>query len=368
MVAIGVIGAAGLVGSALLSVLADEEAVTRLVGIDVGPPARHVRGLEFHLADAAHSELEPWFEGLDVVVHLASVVDPILDEALMARVNVEGTRRVLDAAAAVGVHKVVRVSSAAAYGAWANNRLPLTEADALRPNPGFSPGVQDAEVERLLSEWRDGHPGVVVTTLRTAPVFGPGAARLMSRLILGHPRLRVRGASPPVQATHVDDLVDALALVVRDDHPGTFNVACDGWLESDVARALFPRMAAPAFPAQLLERVLARSWESGLGEVPPGVIPYLQHPWVVANDRMKAIGWTPRHTNEQAIRAGLVTLGPPKLLASRRLLIAAGALAGTAVLVWSTSRAIKRRKNEVAGERYTPARWAARHSSQSGVK
>ena len=251
MVAIAVTGASGLVGTRLLSVLAGEPSVTRLVGLDVAEPERRARGLEFHRADVAHSELKPLLEGIDVLVHLATVVDPIPDERLMARVNVEGTRRVLDAAAAVGVNKVVRVSSAAVYGAWPNNPVPLTEDAPLRPNSAFSPAVQGAEVERLLAEWRDEHPGSIVTTLRTAPVVGPGAGRLGSRLLLGRPPLRVRGAAPPVQATHVDDLVSALALVVLDDHPGTFNVASDGWLDEIEARphgSLDPACASRAAP------------------------------------------------------------------------------------------------------------------------
>jgi UDP-glucose 4-epimerase len=348
MVAIGITGAAGLVGTALAGVLADSPEVDRLVGLDVRDPARRARGLEFHRADVAHTELKPLFEGLDVIVHLASVVDPIPDESLMASVNVEGTRRVLDAAAAVGVRKVVRVSSAAAYGAWANNHVPLTEDDPLRPNPGFSPAVQAAEVERLLAEWRDEHPGVVVTTLRTAPVFGPGAERLPSRLVLGHPPLRVRGASPPVQAAHVDDLVRALDLVVREDHAGTFNVASDGWLDHAAARRLLPPTPTPALPAELLERVLARSWASGLGDVPPGVVPYLQHPWVVANDKLKAIGWAPAHTNEQAVREGLRTLGPQKPLIPRALWLVAAALLGTAAVAWLTRRALTRKRRHEA--------------------
>lgn len=347
MVAIGVTGAAGLVGSALLSVLAEWPDVDRLVGLDVRDPARRVRGLEFYRGDVAHTELKPIFEGIDIIVHLASVVDPIPDESLMEFVNVEGTRRVLDAAAAVGVRKVVRVSSAAAYGAWANNPVPLTEAVALRPNPGFSPAVQAAEVERLLAEWRDDHPGVVVTILRTAPVFGPGAERLPSRLVLGRPPLRVRGATPPVQATHVDDLVAALALVVHDDHPGTFNVASDGWLDHAAARALLPPSPMPALPAQLLERILEHSWASGLGDVPPGVIPYLEHPWVIANDDLKSLGWRPIHTNAQALEAGVRTLGPAKPLVPKIVVLVTAAMLGAAAAAWLTSRAVKRRRRRV---------------------
>jgi UDP-glucose 4-epimerase len=343
VVAIAVTGAAGLVGRWLLRALADAPNVSRVVAIDVRDPGRRLRRVEFHRADVAHSELKPLLEGVEVLVHLASVVDPIPDEALMARVNVEGTRRVLDAAAAVGVQKVVRVSSAAVYGAWPNNPVPLTEDAALRPNPGFSPAVQAAEVERLLLEWRDEHPGVVVTTLRTAPVLGPGAERLPSRLLLGRPTLRVRGASPPVQATHVEDLVRALELVVLNDHPGTFNVASDGWLDPDDAQALLPRSMVPGLPAELLERVLARTWASGLVEIPPGVVPYLVHPWVVANDRLERIGWRPGHTNEEAIVDGLDSLPPPPSHA-RAIMVAAGAVVGGAAAYLVARRRRRRRK------------------------
>jgi UDP-glucose 4-epimerase len=142
-------------------------------------------------------------------------------------------------------------------------------------------------------------------------VLGPGAERLPSRLLLGRPAWRVRGARPPVQAVHLDDLVAALALVVLHDHPGTFNVASDGWVDGDRARQLIPRPVVPPMPAQLMERVLRLTWRSGLGDVPPGVVPYLMYPWVVSNERLRSLGWEPRHTNEQAIVDGIASLGPP---------------------------------------------------------
>jgi nucleoside-diphosphate-sugar epimerase len=339
VVAIAVTGASGLVGQRLLPKLAENERVTRLIGLDVRDPRRRVRNLDFHRVDIGGAELKPLLEAADVLVHLATVVDPIPDETLMARVNVEGTRRVLDAAAAVGVRKVIRVSSAAVYGAWPNNQVPLTEDAALRPNPGFAPAVHAAEVERLLGEWREEHPAVTVTTLRSAPVLGAGAERLPSRLLLGRPPLRVRGATPPVQVVHVDDLVDALLLAIADDLPGTYNVAADGWLGADDARALLPRSFWPPIPAELLERVLARSWASGLGDVPPSVVPYLVHPWVVANDRLRAAGWQPRHSNEDAMVEGLDSLPPP----SRAIRYVAGAVLA-ATLGTAVGMLIRRRR------------------------
>ncbi|HEV3133606.1 MAG TPA: NAD-dependent epimerase/dehydratase family protein [Acidimicrobiia bacterium] len=340
VVAIAVTGASGLVGQRLLPRLAEESQVTRLIGLDVRDPLRRVRNLTFHRVDIGGGELKPLLEAAEVLVHLATVVDPVPDEALMARVNVEGTRRVLDAAAAVGVRKVIRVSTAAVYGAWPNNPVPLTEDATLRPNPGFAPAVQAAEVERLLAEWREEHPAVTVTTLRSAPVLGAGAERLPSRLLLGRPPLRVRGASPPVQAVHVDDLVAALLLAVGKDLPGTYNVAADGWLGTDDARELLPRSLLPPLPSELIERALARLWASGLGDIPPTVVPYLVYPWVVANDRLRAAGWRPNHTNEEAIIEGLDSL--PSARYGRALLIGGAASVAMGIAAGAGWRILRR--------------------------
>ena len=341
---VAVTGASGLVGRRLLPLLAAHPAVERVLGLDVREPDRRPRTVEFARVDIAGTELKPLLEGIDVVVHLAGVVDPVPDVALMARVNVEGTRRVLDAAAAVGARRVVRISSATVYGAWPNNPVPLTEDAPLRPNPHFSPAVQGAEVERLIAEWRASHPGVTVTTLRSAAVVGPGAERLPARILLGRPPLRVRGADAPVQVVHVDDLAAALVLVATTDVPGVFNVAADGWLDATDARDLLPRASVPALPAEALERLLGRAWDLGVGDIPAGVVPYLAHPWVIANDRLRAVGWTPEHSNTEAITEALAAL-PPRTATP---MVVAGA--GAVVVVTGAAIALRRRGRRRAGE------------------
>ena len=151
--------------------------------------------------------------------------------------------------------------------------MPLTETAPLRPNPGFSPVVLAAEVERLLADWRDDHPGVVVTTLRSAPVLGVGAERLPARLLLGRLPLRIRGAAPPVQAVHVDDLVAVLVLLVVEDHPGTFNVASDGWLDLAAVQALVVPPFVPALPRGVAVRVLRPDVAARHRRRPTGVVP-----------------------------------------------------------------------------------------------
>jgi UDP-glucose 4-epimerase len=337
---LAITGVSGFLGQRLLRVLNADPSVRRIVGLDVRDPPRRASKLEHHRVDIAGHDLKPLLEDVDIVVHLASVVDPIADDERMERINVEGTRRVLDAAAAAGVRKIVRISTAAVYGAWPTNPVPLTEEFPLRPNPGFGPGLQAAEGERLLREWQGDHPNVVITTLRAAPVLGAGADPLWSRLLTAPARLRVRGHEAPLQVAHVDDVVDALGRLVADDHPGVFNVACDGWLAPEDAAALLPARALPAVPSEVLRRALGRLWDSGVIEVPPAVVPYLEHSWVVANDRLQAIGWTPGHTNEETL---LETLDarPRAPIPSAKVVAVTAGVAAAGVGVGLAARAVR---------------------------
>ena len=342
---VAVTGVAGFLGQRLLPCLEAEADVERIIGLDVREPSRRSPSLELHRVDIAGHDLKPLLEGADVLIHLAAIVDPIADEALMTRVNVEGTRRVLDAAAAVGVRKIVRLSTTAAYGAWATNALPLTEDAPLRPNPGFNAAVHAAEVERLLAEWQHDHPAVTITTLRAAPILGAGAHHLWAQLLTSPTRVRVRGAAPPFQVVHVDDVVRALSLVVREDHPGVLNVAADGWVDAEDLHALVPRPLVPPLPADVLRRALRRLWTSGMGDVPPTVVPYLVYPWVVASDRLQALGWAPSHTNEETILETVDARPPSKIPSVRTIAIAAG-VAAAGIATGLTLEVLRRRRKK----------------------
>lgn len=338
---IAVTGASGLLGQRLLPLLDASGAVDRIVGLDVRDPARRTRKLEFHCVDIATAELKPLLEGVDVVVHLAAVVGCIPDEGLMARVNIGGTRRILEAASAAGVRKIVRASSASVYGAWPDNPVPLSEDATLRPNPGFGPALHDAENERLLREWHVEHPSAVVTTLRIAPVVGPGAHTLFASVARGRPPVVVRGAAAPLQVVHVDDAASALAFAVEHDLDGAFNVAADSWLTAEEAAHLAPRSLRPPLPYEAAERLLSVLWAVGLGDAPPSVLPYLAHPWVIANDRLESAGWAPRHTNEEALLLGA---GAPEGRGALPWVVAVGAVvAGAAAATWWATRRRRRR-------------------------
>jgi nucleoside-diphosphate-sugar epimerase len=325
---IAVTGVAGLLAQRLLPYLDSMAGLERVVGLDVHEPARRMRHFEFHRVDVASSELAGILQGVDTIVHLAGVSEDGSDGALLAHVNVEGTRRVLAAAATVGARRFVSTSSAAVYGAWPNNPVPITEAAPLRPNPGYLPALHDAENERRIAEWCDRHPAATAATLRLAPVVGPGAHGAFARAALGRPPVSVRGTARPIQVVHVDDAVSALALAIERDLEGAYNVAADGWVSAPDVRNLAGR-GPLALPDDVARRMLHALWSSGLGDAPPDVLPYLLHPWVVANDRLRAQGWQPEYSNEAAIVSS-PWLATGAATARRRTAFGVAAAAGAA--------------------------------------
>ncbi len=359
---VAVTGVSGFVGQHLLPLLDSSPDVGEVVGLDVREPARRGRRLVMRRVDLAGADLDALLGGVDVIVHLAGIVDPIPDDALMARVNVDGTRRLLEAAARAGVRRIVRISPAMVYGAWPTNPVPITEAAPLAPNPGYAPAVQAAEVERLVAEWRRGHPETVVTTLRAAPVLGAGADHLWARL-LARGALSMHDATPPVQCVHADDLAAAVLSAATRDLPGVFNVAADGWLPVESAQEI-RRSRWPSVPAGLAERALHRSWVTGLGDVPPSVVPYLVHPWVVANDRMRATGWAPAHGNEETLLETVDAL-PPRHLPPWVVPAALGGATVAALAGWAVVRALRGRERGW-GRRRARRSWWIRRAPFSG--
>ena len=225
-------------------------------------------------------------------------------EAAEAIVHLDGgleeTRALLDAAGAVGATHVVLLSSATVYGAWPNNPVPLTEDAPLRPNHELEFAVRAAERERLASEWKREHPGATVAVLRPAVSVAPDANGWLARALRETSAVRAAEPDdPPGQFVHLDDVTSAIALAFEERLDGPYNVSPDGWITGEALRAL-----ATVPPVRLPERVVRRLAALRVRLDPTsatsGLLPYTMHPWVVANDRIKAAGWQPTYSNEEA--------------------------------------------------------------------
>ncbi|HEX2850654.1 MAG TPA: NAD-dependent epimerase/dehydratase family protein [Acidimicrobiales bacterium] len=238
--------------------------------------------------DEISADLKRTTEGADALVHLGDADD---------------AREVFEAAGAAAVEQVVVASTASVYGGWPDNSVPLTEEAPIRPNPGFDYATHHAEAERLAAEHREAHPGVRVAVLRFAPVLVPGEETWESRTLASPPALRADDAVPPAQFLHVEDAASAVEHAVTAALDGTFNVAPDGFVAGETARALAGGGISIPVPDRLGRSLARLAWRLGLGSVTPTAEPYRTQPWVVANDRFRATGWRPAYSNEEALVA-----------------------------------------------------------------
>jgi UDP-glucose 4-epimerase len=172
---VAITGVSGYVGGRLIELLEQDDRVSRILGFDIQPPSEtRSTKLVFDSMDVRNPALAARLTGVDVLIHLAFVMDPIRDESSMRDVNVNGTQNVFRSAGKAGVPKIVYTSSAVAYGAHPDNDVPLTEDSPLRANLDFSYSAHKLECEYVLREFLvpRGESGYVPARDRSRPPCG----------------------------------------------------------------------------------------------------------------------------------------------------------------------------------------------------
>jgi len=216
-----------------------------------------------------------------------------------AELELTATRSFLVMLARVAdVATVVVLSSALVYGARLANPVPMTEDAPVHPNLEIAAAVDRAELERLVAIWARSRRATCAR-VRPCVVVGPENGRWLARSPWSTSGLLVSDPGP-VQFVHVDDLVDAMVRIARARIDGPVNVAPDGWLSYAQVRALRGPTARLRL-SRPVAMVLARIGELlGLAPGDPDTLVAVSAPWVVTNERLRALGWEPTHTNEEA--------------------------------------------------------------------
>ncbi len=297
MATVAVTGASGYLGRVLLGRLAREPGVVRVVGIDTVDPGFTTRNLEFYRMDVRSPQLADAIRGCDSLVHLAARSGA--DAAEIRDVNIGGTRAVADAAGRANVRKVVFASSHSVYGEHPDNDFPITEASAVRPRHDNAYAVSKAEAESVVSYYAEAHPDTVLTVLRLGWVCGPTLPTSHAFVVDAKVRFVIEGYEPPLQALHEDDAGGALAYAVTDDLPGVFNVAAEDTVDRPEEILGQRRVTLDLDRAK---RVLDRTARLGLS-VPASDVGMLMYPQVMSSARLRAAGFSPAHSTDEALRA-----------------------------------------------------------------
>jgi UDP-glucose 4-epimerase len=298
-----VTGATGNVGTSVVEALGRELKVDEIVGL-----ARRLPELDMPktrwVSGEVNDDLTAVFRGADAIVHLAWAIQPSRDQATVERINVEGSARVFEAAAAAGVPALVYASSVGAYSPGPKDR----RVDESWPANGVASSFYSrhkAAVEVLLDGFETRHPQMRVVRLRPALIFKGEAASEIRRLFVGpflpsflvHPRLipivpRISGLR--FQAVHSRDVGEAYRQAVVRDVRGAFNIAAEPTIgPQELAAALGARPVD--LPPRVARALMDWSWRLRLQPSPPGWLDMaLRVPLMDSGRAREELAWQPR--------------------------------------------------------------------------
>ena len=282
-------------------------------------------------------------DDIDVVVHLAPGDHDAL--ATRGRSAAVGTPELLGAATTRNVKHLVLLSSAMVYGAWPNNPVPLTEDVAVRPDFGFAFARQLATVEQMIDDWGVADEKRTTCVLRPVPAMASDGTSSLVRALAAGMGGRLGEDDVPAQFLHLDDLAAAVVLAVDKRLSGIYNVAPDGHVPGSRVRSLWGLAPRLRLPDRVAETVADLRWRFQRGPIPPGLRPYVRSPWLVSNGKLRAEGWVPAVTNEQAFVEGTDTKWWTMLTPKRKQEIALGGMVVAALgVIVTVVIAVRRRR------------------------
>ncbi|MGV9975322.1 dTDP-glucose 4,6-dehydratase [Nocardia beijingensis] len=296
-----VTGCAGFIGSNYVDHVLRTDPDSELIGLDV----LNYRGRRENIAGALASGRFEFFEGdicdeeivaeligrVDHVVNFAaeSFVDrSVLDHRPFVQSNIVGVDVLLRAAGKAKVKRFLQISTPEVYGERLTDAA--DEYDALKPRNPYAGCKAAAE---MVCRAHLHSFGVPVVFTRGANAVGPkqhieNVVPLFITSLLSGERLPVYGAGTAVRDwTHVDDLNAANHLVLTSGEVGSaYNIAARN-------------------DRSLVE--LARSILGVLGMDPEGYLEFIgdrpahDYRYYLATDRLRALGWEPRHSFDETI-------------------------------------------------------------------
>ncbi|UFU01698.1 NAD-dependent epimerase/dehydratase family protein [Ruania suaedae] len=259
-------------------------------------------------------------EGQDAVVHLAAKVSLAGDPAEFTRVNVEGTRLLLETARAAGVRRFVQVSSPSV--AHVGRSLVGAGAEPADPERTLGHYARTKAAAELLALSYDS-PGLAVLAVRPHLVWGPGDPQLVGRIVdrarRGRLPLLDEGAAL-IDSTYIDNAADAMlaaleraevargrAYVVTNGEPRPVGELLGGMCRAAGVPA--PSWRVPGRLARAAGGAVERVWAWRPGQDEPPMTRFLAEQlstahWFDQRGTREALAWQP----EVSIDEGMARL------------------------------------------------------------
>src|SRR5262249_5127255 len=305
---VAVTGACTYLGGSLLRRLEEDAQYSRVLALDVRPPALAPGGkVEFVKLDLTQptvdSELATVLakNQVDTFVHGAFLSHPTHAAEWAHELEDVGTMHVLNACAGVEPRRFVMISTTLVYGAHPKNPNFLTEEAELRGHRDSRFVNDKVRAERQVQRFAREHGNVETCVLRFAPILGPTVSNMYTRFFSRPVAPVMMGHDPLMQFVHEQDAAFALQRAVESRATGAFNIVGKGVLPYTTVLALLGRGPVPM--PQLIARQLTKVlWATQLVGSPPSFLDFLLYLCIADGARARReLGFTPQLSIKRTI-------------------------------------------------------------------
>ena len=213
-----VTGATGFTGGHLCERLVnDGESVRALVRDPCRASRLKQLGVELTVGDLRNTgSVEQAMAGIDIVYHVgAEFRHENLSRSEMRKVNVDGTRNMLDAAVKAGVQRFIHCSTVGVHGDVKDP--PANENTPYAPGDVYQQSKTDAE--RLVVQYAN-EARLPVVIFRPGGIYGPGDLRFLKLFkAIKNKRFIMLGSGQVLyQVVYIDDLIEGILLCARNEN------------------------------------------------------------------------------------------------------------------------------------------------------
>lgn len=189
-------------------------------------------------------------QGVDTVFHTAAYVElGLVNAAEMARVNVEGTRAVMEVAQELGVSKIVYCSTIGIFG---DTQGQVVNETYQRTQKDFSSAYDSTKYEAQAIVDRMAAQGLPVVSVLPSGIFGaddPHFIPVLRQFLKGRLKLWA-GGDRITGVVHVDDLATAMILAAERGQPGAHYIISAGDLTTRKMFEIIGQEAGIPAPAE----------------------------------------------------------------------------------------------------------------------
>ncbi|MFH1364426.1 MAG: NAD(P)-dependent oxidoreductase [Candidatus Aenigmatarchaeota archaeon] len=215
-------GANGFIGTNLTKRLIKDGYSVRLFCRDVSTTKKRFPKADVVKGDITHRDtLKQAMKGVSKVVHLAGLVSYTTPESEMFRINVHGTKNVIEASG--NVNKLVFASSVAVMG-----HIKGIADEMYMGRPAHTYGRTKLEAEKLVLD-----SGINNVCLRMAPIYGAGSESWIKPIRLIEKGFPMPNIKNNMHGVHISDVVQAFerglnkgsgVYIIADNYPTRLTV------------------------------------------------------------------------------------------------------------------------------------------------